>query len=252
MSNSVKVVIVLVVLSVVAFLSYFFISYRTKGVFRKFHGIFLAVETKDVDLYASLLPKPLMMPERPTIYICIIDYESVGPWPMTRYQEGNVALRCKYNGVEGWHVKTMPVTKQFQCTAGRILGFPKYVADEISLRQTGDNWLGEVRHGGRTMLSVQYKRGLTRKLAAWEKTLDSAHHLEEPLYLFVPPDKGPRFQQVTVEKVKPDQWKAEVGMARIIIDKSEPWAGLIPPDTEVPAFFQQFTGGKVLVAKKLN
>jgi Acetoacetate decarboxylase (ADC) len=230
-----------------------YMSYKKDGTFREFEGIFCSLETRDDDLYASLLRKPMEMPERPTMALFVIDYVSVGPWPMTRYQEGTVALRCKYGGREGWHVKTMPVTKRVPCKGGQMLGFPKYVADDIPLRKTDGGWFGEVRHQGRSMLSLDYTSGGMRDLEPWEKEMidGGTLHLEEPIFLFVPPEKGSRFQQVTVERVKPDQWKVEEGMARVIIDESEPWAGLVAPGTETPAFYQWFTGGTILVPKKL-
>jgi Acetoacetate decarboxylase (ADC) len=230
-----------------------YISYKKKGTFRQFHGIFAALPTDDVELYATLLPGPMKMPERPVVALFVIDYVSVGPWPMTRYQEGTVALRCSNGGREGWHIKTMPVTKWVPCQGGRMLGFPKYVADDIPLRQTAGGWLGEVRHRGRAMLSLEYTDGGTRDLEPWEKEMidGGALHLEEPIFLFVPPEKGSRFQQVTVERVMPDDWKVEEGTVRVTIDESEPWAGLIPPGTEAPGFFQRFTGGTILVPKKL-
>jgi len=228
-------------------------SYKQKGTFREFHGIFAAMEPADADLYASLIREPMEMPERPVASLFVIDYVEVGPWPMTRYQEGTVALRCKYGGEEGWHIKTMPVTKWVPCKGGQMLGFPKYIADDIPLRETGDGWLGEVRHQGRTMLSLEYTRGNMRKLEPWEEELmaGGATRLEEPIFLFVPPDTGSRFQKVTVERVIPDQWTMEDGMVRISIDESEPWAGLFPPGTEAPGRFQRFSGGTNLVPKKL-
>ncbi len=228
-------------------------SYKQKGTFREFHGIFAVVEPEDTELYSSLIREPMQMPERPVVSLFVIDYVVVGPWPMTRYQEGTVALRCKYGGEEGWHVKTMPVTKWVPCKGGQMLGFPKYIAGEIPLRETGDGWLGEVRHQGRTMLSLQYRRGDMRELQPWEKELmeGGSTRLEEPIFLFVPPEKGSRFQKVTVERVIPDQWKMEDGMVRISIDESEPWAGLISPGTETPGRFQRFSGGTILVPKKL-
>lgn len=231
-----------------------YMSYKKKGTFREFHGIFAALDPEDVELYSSLLPEPMLMPEKPAVSLFVIDYISVGPWPMTRYQEGTVALRCKYGGQEGWHIKTMPVTKWVPCQGGRMLGFPKYIADDIPLQETSDGWLGEVRHRGRAMLSLEYRREVVRELEAWEKEFleGGALHLEEPIFLFVPPDKGPRFQKVTVERVLPDQWEMEDGTVRISIDAGEPWAGLIPPGTEAPAFFQRFSGGTILVPKKLS
>jgi Acetoacetate decarboxylase (ADC) len=231
-----------------------YLSYKKKGTFREFHGIFAALETENVDLYSSFLREPMQMPEKPIVALFVIDYVSVGPWPMARYQEGTVALRCKHSGVDGWHVKTMPVTKLVPNYGGRMLGFPKYVADDIPLRETNDGWLGEVRHQGKIMLSLQYARGATQESEPLVQQLieDGSLQLKQPLYLFVPPDKGSRFQKVMVEQPVHEHWESEAGSARVSIDESEPWAGLIPPGTEAPAFFQRFTGGAILKPYKLS
>ncbi len=253
MSKFLKVIAVIVI-CIAAYVAYFFIAPRFIGAFYEFHGINVVVEPKNIDLYKSMLPKPLQMPERPMVVMFFIDYKSVGPWPFTPYLESAIALRCKYNGVEGWHVKTMPVTAQVANTGGRMMGFPKYIADQITLRQDGTGWNGELRHKGRSVMSLHYRKGLTRALAPWEKKLidSGALHFDEPIFLFVPPDKGPRLQRVMFEKIKPEQWKTEMGIGRIVIDKDEPWAGLVPSGTEAPAFFQQFTGGRSLTQYKLD
>jgi hypothetical protein len=227
--------------------------YKKKGNFWEFQGIFAALEPENLELYSSLLPAPMQMPEMAAVSLFVVDYLSVGPWPLTRYLEGSVALRCKYDGVEGWHVKTMPVDKIVSCRAGRMLGYPKYVADEITLRENGDGWFGEVRHQGRAMISIQYRQGFEREPIPWEEEMVEAGslHMEEPIYLLVPPDKGPRFQMVTLKRMIPDQWETEVGMARVSIDESEPWAGLITQGADTPAFFQRFTGGAIMKPKKL-
>lgn len=230
-----------------------YMSYTKKGTFREFQGIFTAMEPEDRELYVSLIRKPMQLPERPIVAFFVIDYVNVGPLPMTRYQEGTVALRCMYDGQEGWHVKTMPVNKWVPNIGGIMLGFPKYVADDIYLKETGNGWLGEVKHNGRTMLSLDYRREIVRELEPWEEEMlqaSGALQLQEPTFLFFPPEKGSRFQRVTLDRVVPDHWKEERGTVSVTIDKDEPWAGLISPGTEAPAYFQWFSGGTKLVAKK--
>jgi hypothetical protein len=253
MSKVIKSVIV-IVLCVAVYIAFFYIAPNYFGMFREFHGINLVVETKNVKLYESMLPKPLQMPERPMVIVYIAKFTSVWPWPMTPYLEGSVILRCKHNGVDGWHVKTMPVTTYVANSGGRMMGFPKYIADEITLRQEGDGWRGEVILKGKSVLSIMYRQGLTRPLAAWEKALidSGAFHFDEPIFLFVPPDKGPRLQRVMLEKIKQEHWKTELGTARTVIDKNEPWAGLVSDDKDAMAVFQQFTGGRTLKEYKLD
>jgi Acetoacetate decarboxylase (ADC). len=225
-----------------------------RGMFRQFHEISTAFEPANLELYRSLLPQPLEMPGRPVVAMFVIDYVEVFPWPMTRYQEGAVALRCKYNGEEGWHVKTMPVTKWVPNWGGRFLGFPKYVADEITLQSSGQSWKGEVKQAGETRLALEFTSENMRELTTDEKEFmeSGAAQLKEPLFLFVPPDKGPTLQKVMVVQTVEPQWTAKQGMVKITIAPKEPWAGLLPAGSVAPGLFQEFTGGAILVPTKLK
>jgi hypothetical protein len=227
---------------------------KKRGMFRQFHGIFTAVEPANLELYRSLLPQPLEMPARPLVVLFAVDYVEVFPWPMTPYLEATVALRCTYNGEEGWHVKTMPVTKQVPNWGGRFLGFPKYVADEITLQSSGQSWKGEVKHAGRTKLTLEFGNEPMRELTPVENEfiVSGAAQLKEPLFLFVPPDKGPTLQKVNVQQTVDPHWTAKQGMVKITIDSNEPWAGLVPAGTVAPGLFQEFTGGAILVPTKLK
>lgn len=253
MSKAVKV-IVIILLCIGAYVAYFFIAPRFIGSFYDFQGINIILEPKNAELYKSMLPKPLQMPEKPIVVMFVVDYQSVGPWPFTPYLEAAIALRCKYRDKEGWHVKTMPVTRLVANEGGRMMGFPKYIADEITLRREGAGWNGEVRHKGRPVMTLQYRKDPARIVAPWEKKLidSGALHFEEPIFQLVPPDKGPRLDRVMFEKIKPEQWKSETGTCRMVVEKDEPWAGLVPAGTEGLGVFQRFTGARSLVPYKLD
>lgn len=228
---------------------------EAKGVFHEFQGIFTMVEPVDLELYRALLPQSLEMPDQPLVSMFVVDYIEVYPWPMTRYQEGTVALRCKYKGQEGWHVKTMPVTKWVADQGGRNLGFPKYVTKAISLNPDGNNWKGEVKDKGQLKLSLEFSPVITRALEPQEELLMNAgpgKALADPIFLFVPPDKGTVFQKVCLVNVIPPSWTAEPGMVRITIGPGEPWVGLIAPGTVSPGFFAKFKGAANLVPTKLT
>jgi hypothetical protein len=244
-------VILIVVLAVLVSVRY---DYKKHGMFRQFHGIYTAVEPANMKLYRFLLPQPLEMPQRPMVSIFVVDYVKVFPWPMTRYQEAAVSLRCKYNGEEGWHVKTMPVTKSVPNWGGRNLGFPKYVADMISLQSSGKSWKGEVKQAGETKITLEFTSENMRELTAVEKEFMKSRttQLKEPLFLFVPPDKGPTLQKVMVVQTVDPQWTTKQGIVKITIAPQEPWAGLVPAGTMAPGVFQEFTGGAILVPTKLK
>jgi hypothetical protein len=228
---------------------------EAKGVFHEFHGIYTMVEPVDLELYRSLLPAPLEMPDQPAVSLFIVDYTEVHPWPMTRYLEGAVFLRAKYNNQEGWHCKTMPVTKWVPNQGGRALGFPKYITRAISLNPDGNTWKGEVKNKDHLKLSLEFSPGLTRTLVPKETALIEAgpgKALADPVFLFVPPDKGSVFQKVCMVNVVPPSWTSEAGMVSITIGPDEPWAGLIAPGTVSPGFFAKFNGAANLVPAKLE
>jgi hypothetical protein len=226
-----------------------------KGVFHEFHGIYTMVEPTNLELYRALLPAPLEMPDQPVVSMFIVDYTEVYPWPMTPYQEGALFLRSKYKGQEGWYCKTMPVTKWFPNKAGRALGFPKYVAKTITLASEDGGWKGEVKDNGQLKLTLEFSSGLTRVLNPKEEMVMKAgpeKALADPVFLFVPPDKGPVLQKVDMVNVVPPSWTTEPGMVRITIGPEEPWAGLFASGTVSPGIFAKFRGASNLVPTKMT
>lgn len=81
-----------------------------KGMFREFSGVKTYLEPRDPALYRSLLPDPFSMPDAPVVMIFVADYVKVVPWPMTRYQEWAVGLKCVVKGEESWCVTNIAVT----------------------------------------------------------------------------------------------------------------------------------------------
>ena len=104
--------------------------------FRGQRGITAAFVPTDLALYRSLLPAAFDMPESPLVAVAVVNYYDV-TLPLTPYSEGYVVMQCRYQGRTGWYVFTMPVDDETANMGGRALGFPKYVADEIDLAETG-------------------------------------------------------------------------------------------------------------------
>jgi hypothetical protein len=194
------------------------------------------------------------MPERPAVGVFIVDYVIVVPCPMRPYLEGALGIRGKYNGEDGWHVVTMPVTTQVACEGGRAIGFPKYVADEITLAQSGENWNSAVTHEGVLRMSLEFTPGFTRELEPWEEEIMNSGlpRLEVPIFQLVPPGEGPDLYRATLVSVVPANWESTQGMVEIHISPDDPWAGLIEPGAVSPGLFQVFTGGKNMVSEKVN
>lgn len=92
------------------------------------NGIFTAFKSTNIDLYQSLLPKHLLMPEQPIVSLVTVDYNTGNS--VTRYNEGMVMIKgiCP-DGEETWFVLSMPVETWLMMEMGVDWGFPKRIFD---------------------------------------------------------------------------------------------------------------------------
>ncbi len=101
----------------------------------------------DKKIVKKLVPKPLKPAEMPlaTAFIARYPRTSFG----SVYNEAAVFLNVEYGGEQGSYCLSMPVTEDMALILGReIYGFPKKIAEEISLEVTGKGLKGRcVRHG---------------------------------------------------------------------------------------------------------
>jgi len=223
------------------------------GMFREFEGLTTHFEPKDTSLYRNLLPEPFAMPSRPIVTIFVADYVRVIPWPMTRYQEWSVLLKSEWKGEEGWYSMTMPVTKWVPMAGGRYLGFPKYIADEITLVRNGETRVANAKYKNMAQLTLEFRPGLTRQLTPWEKELaENDSFFKGNAHLLVPPGRGPRAQKIILHHVIPPKWSSEHGMIRVQVDPSESWKGLVPDIGEFPGTHNHFIGGINLIAERFD
>ncbi len=214
------------------------------GMFREFEGLTTHFEARDAGLYRQLLPDRLTMPARPIVTIFVADYKRLVPWPKTGYKEWSLMLSAEMNGKAGWHAVTMPVTYWSAMLAGRYLGFPKFITNEIILTRTSEGVRAEAKYRNEIRLRLEFHPGLTRPLEPWEQEL-----VENPSFFkgdnlqLVPPARGPRMRKVSIAHMAPAQWSPEAGMIRVWASPSESWRDLVPEDGEFPGTYNQFTGG---------
>jgi hypothetical protein len=222
-----------------------------KGAIREFVGISAVVEPADLALYRRLLPEPFDQPARPLVSILAIDYLQVAPWPLRRWQEWGVLLRCAWQDGVGWHPVTMPVTRWLPMSAGRYLGYPKYVADSISLTRDGDRWQATATHRGVRQLGMTFEPGLVRQPELWEADpTASGSPFSDEIYLLAPPGKGPAARRVSFAFVEA-HWSSQLGTVRLETDEREAWAGLLPAGGSCPGAVSHFVGGYNIVAERL-
>lgn len=222
------------------------------GLFRELEGLKTNFETKDPSLYRKLLPKPFAMPSRPVVMIYVVDFIRVR-WPLTmaRYQEWSVLLKSVWKREEGWHAVTMPITSWIAMLAGRLIGFPKYVTDEITLARRGETRVATAKYKSVVQLALEFHLGTTRRLASWEKELaENEEFFQMPAHQLVPPGRGPRVLKVIGRHVTQPKWTLEHGMIRVRVDPSESWAGLVPDEGEFPGTYHHLIGGSNLIVER--
>ncbi len=214
------------------------------------HGIYAWFAPADLELYRALLPPQFDMPQAPLVVVFVADYYDIniplsvlqpnGGLPdMVPYLEGAVLLQCEYQGRTGLHTITMPVDDDTANEAGRRLGFPKYVADEITLEQDGDGWVGRVMHEGRTVLGVSFTP------ASGATPQEETGGGRVSLFQLVPPAEGPAVNEVNDVTSRDTRTTSLAGTVTIQADPEAEWAGLIPAGA-VGAVFREKQGASML------
>ncbi len=215
-----------------------------KGVIQQMHCIQTMLEPADLECYCSLLPNGFSLPERPLVYLYVLAFDRLA-WPGKPYLEGTIALNAVYHGIEGFFVKTMPVTHWLAMVGGRWLGFPKYLADHITLKTSPECTVGEVKHKEAAQLRMEFIPGLTRELTAWEQTAwNKSLPFNQSVLLLLPPEKGPTERRAQIEEVFPGHWeRRELGMVQVSTDPTMAWSGLAPHDERFPGMLVCWQGG---------
>lgn len=190
------------------------------------------------------------MPDMPVVTIFVADYLKVIRWPLPnyRYQEWCVLLKSVWNGDKAWYALVIPVSRWLAKVSGVYLGFPKYIADEISQAVNGETRLAIAKYKGVTQLTLEYHPGINRPLVPWERELmDNESFFKGDGHLLVPAGRGPRAQKIILRHVIQPKWSPEPGMVHVRVDSGESWAGLIPAPYVFPGTYNHFTGGMNLL-----
>ena len=108
----------------------------------------------DPDVVQAVLPKPLVPAEEPLAQAFVARY------PETNfglsYSEGALFLRAVYKGEPGWYCLAMPVDNDMALVGGREqFGYPKKIAEEITLERTDNQVTGRVIRRGVEVLHIE-------------------------------------------------------------------------------------------------
>jgi hypothetical protein len=214
--------------------------------FRGQRGITAAFPPADLALYRSLLPEPLDMPDEPLVVMSVVYYYDVTP-PLVPYREGYVLLQCEHQGRTGWHVLTMPVDDETADAGGRAIGFPKYVADQITLEQQDGGWTGRVVRDGRTVLEIAFTPAAGAQPVTATRTEEG-----DTVFNVAPSGEGSTVLEVVPDPSGPRTTVTTSGSATVSADPEEPWAGLVAGEgAPVWAAFEEMTGDWTLQATEL-
>ena len=205
------------------------------------NGIFAAFKPINIELYQSLLPKHLIMPEHPILSLVTVDYNTGNS--ITRYNESMVMIKgiCP-NGEETWFVLSMPVETWLMMEMGVDWGFPKRIFD---ITVTKEKTL--VLDKGVTHLALEITPNPSINESdviippgnAWGiNNMAVVHPLRKDIVLVF--SYGPISVQERIQ-----------GSVKVTVDRKQPWADLIPETLSIPGVFQRYVPVGDSVIKKI-
>jgi hypothetical protein len=189
------------------------------------------LEPRDLAAYRTLLPSPLAMPEQPLV---LIEFAEVSP----TWHEGIVSVACRFGDTEGWHGLYWAIDSWFPYAFGLLVGYPKFMADRMTLAREDTRWRGDVVHGGRTQLSIECTADDDAARSPVEAALLArlgGPATERPYFLQVPAGRGPWINRLTYRETVGRPLEQRAGRVVVRCDVDEPWAALFPEGTATGA-----------------
>ncbi len=228
---------------------------RITGMFKEGLMIETVFDPQDMEMYRSLLPEILDMPDSPLVKMSIVHNRDVID-PLGPYKLGFIYILAEYEGLLGWHVLTMPEDAWVPVKHGNGWGYPKYVVDSIQFEKTSRGFFGAVIDGDDLLFSLDFtvdssqaslvERMTSRKplvllrMALWDK--------ESPVFTFSPYDEDAEASDkallVTENQLAgvPADLYQEFGTVRISAGPNLPWKGMLPLGKPLKGKLQYFKG----------
>jgi acetoacetate decarboxylase len=108
----------------------------------------------DPETVRAVLPRPLEAADDALAMAFVARYPKTNVG--VSYSEGALFLRAVYKDEPGWYCLAMPVDNDMALIGGREqFGFPKKIAEEISLERNGDRVIGGVVRRGVEVLHIE-------------------------------------------------------------------------------------------------
>jgi len=223
-----------------------------RGFFQEFRGLFGCTAPADLALYRQMLPEKIEMPADPQVCFYVVHFAISGVGP---YNEAAILLPVEYAGQPGKYVLTMPLDNLAASSGGRAQGFPKYIAEEVSLSDDGhNNWTGAVRNAGQIDLQASYT-GACRAGGEFPfpdfinlTPIPSSASQREA---YLAPRAGSALL-ITSELLAEPQFYSLEGTVQMQIGDALPWNGLFDEAKAFPAQLVTFKGGIDLGSRPLD
>jgi hypothetical protein len=194
------------------------------------NGIFSAFSPINIELYKSLLPKHLTIPEKPIVSLVTVDYNTGNS--VTRYNEGMVMIKgiCP-DGEETWFVLSMPVETWLMMEMGVDWGFPKRIFDITVTKEKTlvlDKGIKHLELELTPNTSLKEEDIIIPKGDAWGiNNMAVIHPVRKDILLIF--SYGPLSVQ-----------ERNIGMVKVSVDRNQPWSGLIPEELSIPGVSQRY------------
>ena len=195
------------------------------------------IEPYDLELYESYMYPPLRMPEKPQI---MVSYRDMNHSPVN-FIEGRVMVKtlCP-DGIESWLVILVPVPNFHTALEGNCWGWPKYVADEMTVEKDHS----EVIYEGKPSLTMDFTPGgvddatiKQLKENGTEGGNTVSFHINGGGMTLLRQGLGPDAPRRGTHFA---EWVP--GMIRTWIRPEDPCSGLLPPDCVTPGVWQRSFG----------
>ncbi|MFH1149565.1 MAG: acetoacetate decarboxylase family protein [Actinomycetota bacterium] len=145
----------------------------------KFIGaeMILGLYRTDPEVVRKILPKPLKPHTEPLVFAFVAQYPETN-FGLT-YNEGGLIVLATYKGELGGYCLSMPVTDDMAMVGGReLVGFPKKIAEEISLTRDGERMTGRVVRKGHEIMNLSCELAEPASLADYTRYVPAVTDLD--------------------------------------------------------------------------
>lgn len=202
--------------------------------------VFGVFEPADHGVYVDLIPPPFSPSHAPKVYVYVVSFDEVSPWPLAPYREASVFISVRHGRMEGWYPLTMPVTGRVPLQGGRRRGFPKEMA-AVSLSESGQGWVGSAIRDNQLLLRVEVARATE---IGDDFDDPGTPYSGVPILNLVPPLSGPKVVMTTVETLVPSVVTRYAGEMTTGADPGYPWSPLLQSGSV--GYFEKSRGARVL------